>query len=80
LGHDTEFVMDLAKIALLEAGVQFDLVERWRHPGLVDDRAQVFLAEIRYADGLRLAFVAQLDQRLPGFDEKALVGAGLVDQ
>ena len=80
LRDDAELFMHPAQFALLEAGMQFDLVERRSDAGLVDDLAQIFLAEVRHADGLGLAFVAQLDQRLPGFHEQAVIGAGPMDQ
>ena len=72
--------MDQPHAALLEGRVQFDLVDGGNDARFVHQPLQVVLAEIRHADGLRGAFVAQLDHGFPRVDEFVLLRAGPVDQ
>ena len=72
--------MKVALVALLEARMEFDLVDHGGHSGLADDPFQVVLVEIRYADRFDPAGVPELDQRLPCLDIFALAGHRPVDQ
>ncbi len=76
-------VMDGMKVpdaALLEPGMQLDLVDDGRHAGFADDPLQMVLVEIRNADRLDAAGLPELDQRLPGLGIFVLAGHRPVDQ
>ena len=68
--------MEVALVALLEARMQLDLVDRRRHPGLADDPLEMVLVEVRDADRPDAAGIPELDQRLPRLDIFVLAGTG----
>jgi hypothetical protein len=72
--------MEFAQGALLKARMKLHLVERRRHTGRVDDRAQIVGTEVRDADRLRSPLFAQPDERLPRLHIVAERGHRPVDQ
>src|SRR5690606_19298817 len=80
LGDDAQSVMLGTHGALLEPGMELDLVERRGDAGSGDDVLDIVALEIGDADGPRLAFLPQADQRLPGFDILAAKRRGPVDE
>ena len=80
LDGDAVFLVEGALVALLEARMQFDLVDRRCHAGLADDALEVVEVEVRHADGVDAAFSLQFDQRLPRFDVVPARGRRPVDQ
>ena len=72
--------MEGAQFGLLQAGMQFDLVQHRHDAGFADDPLQIRHAEIRHPDRGDLPFIPQRDQRLPCVKEPVLCRAGPVDQ
>src|SRR5215207_8729994 len=77
---DIVFGMKFALVALLEAGVELDLVDDGRDAGFADDPLEMVLIEIRNADRLDAASLPELDQRLPCLDISVLAGHRPMDE
>jgi hypothetical protein len=60
--------------------VQLDLVDRRRHPGLLDEAVEMVGLEVRHADRADQPLLLEVDERLPRLDVQVLRRNGPVDE
>jgi len=74
LDLDVVLGVEIALVALLESGMQFDLVDHWRLAGLGDDALEMVLVKVGHPDRSDPALLLQLHQGLPCLDIQSPAG------